>query len=179
MTEIPRRRLNELEGKLLTLYTLSRLNSCTHLQLISFMHETDLMNYFDLQAALVTLVESGQLICENRKGDDLYYLSPEGYEALELFQNRSALSAMHKIDLAAPPFLERMKREREIKATIHHEGGLEYHVLLEIADEKLPLMKLDLCVPTAGIADRFRAAWEANAQDIYDGILSKLSGGEL
>ncbi|HPA61307.1 MAG TPA: hypothetical protein PLS01_07050, partial [Clostridia bacterium] len=60
MAEVPQYRLGEMERKLLTLQALQTLGSCNNLQLIAFMSENDLMNYFELQLSLYELTQRGQ-----------------------------------------------------------------------------------------------------------------------
>ncbi len=178
MTELPKRRLGEVERKLLTLYALRALGPCTNLQLITFMGETEVMNYFDLQTALFELIRGGLADKTALQGDERYCLTPSGEEAIGLFAQRAVTSAAELIDQMAPAYRARWQREREVFAGISHEGKHEYHVSMGISDGEMPLMRLDLSLPTAALAERFRAAWQQEAQGIYDHILSRLSGQE-
>lgn len=179
MAEVPQYRLGELERKLLTLYALSELGPCNNLQLIAFMTENDLMNYFDLQTALYELTQRGQVLKEPVRGDERYTITPEGEQAIGLFVSRLGESALLKVQEAVPAFAEQMRRERELFASISHESRNEYHAQMGIADSGLTLMRLDLSLPTAELADRFRAAWADNAREIYDFIIKRLSGEDL
>ena len=179
MAEIPQYRLGETEGKLLTLYALHELGPCSNLQLISFMAENDLMNYFDVQAALYDLALRGQVIKEKLPGDDRYTITPEGEEAISLFMGRLGDSALTRVELAAPAFREQLRRQRELHADISHEGRNEYHALMDISEGGMRLMHLDLSLPTPELADRFRASWAGKAREIYDFIIKSLSGEEL
>jgi len=177
MAELPVFRLGETERKLLTLFAVSELGSCTNLQLIAFMAENDLMNYFDLQSALYDLTRGGQLQKEPERGDDRYILAPPGGEAIALFSQRVGTSVLEKIRAAAPDYRARLKRERELFAEVSHEGRNEYHARMGVAEGGMRLMSLDLSLPTAELAERFRLAWPDGARDIYDFILSRLSEG--
>jgi len=178
MTDLPKRRLGEVERKLLTLYALRALGPCSNMQLITFMGETEVMNYFDLQTALFELLKGGLLDKTDLQGDERYAMTPSGEAAIELFEARTVASAASLIDEKAPEYKARWQREREVFARISHEGQHEYHVRMGVSDGEMPLMQLDLSLPTASLAERFRAAWEAEAQGIYDHILRKLSGAE-
>lgn len=178
MTELPKRRLGEMERKLLTLYALRALGPCTNLQLITFMGETEVMNYFDLQTALFELIRGGLADKTALQGDELYCLTPSGEEAIHLFAQRAVTSAASVIDDKAPTYRARWRLDREVFARIGHEDKREYHVTMGLTDGDMVLMKLDLSLPTAALAERFRAAWQQEAQGIYDHILSRLSGQE-
>lgn len=179
MAEVPQYRLGELERKLLTLYALSELGPCNNLQLIAFMSENDLMYYFDLQLALYELAQRGQVIREPVQGDERYTITPEGEQAITLFITRLGESALDKVRAAVPAFSEKMRRERELFATISHESRNEYHAQMGIAEGGMELMRLDISLPTAELADRFRAAWADKARAIYDFIIETLSGEDL
>ena len=42
----------------------------------------------------------------------------------------------------------------------------------------MPLMTLDLSLPTAELAARFRDRWMDSAQEIYDFIITRLAGDD-
>ncbi len=178
MAEFPRHRLGDIQRKVLTLHTLRALGECGNLQLISFMVENDIMNYFDLQTALYELRDAGQAARTPQAADDLYQLTPAGEETLNMFLERAPQSLVSRIDEAAPSFRARFDEEREKSARISHEGQNEYHVTMEIMERRMPLMRIDLSLPTAELAARFRDRWPAGAQDIYDFIIKTLAQEE-
>ena len=178
MTELPKRRLGEVERKLLALYALRALGPCSNMQLITFMGETEVMNYFDLQTALYELLVGGLADKQAISGDERYSLTESGEAAIGLFEARALASVTALIDDKAPEYRVRWQREREVFARIGHEGQHEYHVRMGVSDGEMPLMTLDLSLPTAALAERFRAAWQKEARGIYEHILSRLSGGE-
>lgn len=176
MAEIPQFRLGEVESKLLTLHTLHELGPCTNLQLIAFMSQSGIMNYFDLQAALYDLAQRGQVIKEPVRGDDLYTITPMGEEAIGLFLGRLGESVLYKADAAVPAFKEQMRRQNELFSFVSHEGRNEYHAEMGIMEGNMPLIKLDISLPTAELARRFSDSWQSKARDIYDFIFQALSG---
>lgn len=179
VAEVPQYRLGELERKLLTLRALKELGPCNNLQLIALMNQADVMNYFDLQLALFELAGRGQVLKEAVKGDDRYEITPQGEEALGLFIGRLGESLLERLDGAIPAFRERLRKERELLAAVSHEGRNEYHARLGIQEGGMELMRLDISLPTAELAGRFKDAWEHKARDIYDFIIASLSGEDL
>lgn len=179
LAEVPQYRLGELERKLLALHALKELGPCNNLQLIDFMVSQDLMNYFDLQLALHELTGRGQLTREAVQGDERYAITPSGEEAIALFIGRLGDSALTRMDAAIPAFKERLRRERELFAAISHEGRNEYHAKLGVREGSMDLLKLDISLPTAELAGRFKDAWEHRAREIYDFIIERLSGQDL
>ena len=49
---------------------------------------------------------------------------------------------------------------------------------MQINEQKMPLMTLDLSLPTAELAARFRDRWMDSAQEIYDFIITRLAGSD-
>lgn len=176
MADIPQHRLGDVERKVLTLHSLSVLGECGNLQLISFMSQTDIMNYFDLQTALIDLRDAGQVVRTKQTADDLYAITPAGEEALRLFSSHIPDRLLDKVDEAAPRFKAEFLRQRELSSRIIHDGGNEYHVSLQINEQKMPLLSIDLSLPTAELAAAFRDRWQEHAQDIYSFIIRRLGG---
>ena len=69
--------------------------------------------------------------------------------------------------------------QRELFTSISHAGHNEYHTQMGDAEGGMQLMRLDLSLPTAELAERFRAAWPEKAPEIYSFILSRLSGEDI
>ncbi len=176
LTEIPQHRLGDVPRKLLCLYALKVLGPCGNLQLISFMMQTDIMNYFDLQTALYELRDAGQVARTPQTADDLYEITQSGLETLKLFEGRAPQSAMDAIDAQGPEFRRRIHLARERSARITHENHNEYHVQMQVVEQNMPLISIDLSLPTAELAARFRDRWSDHAQDIYDFIIDRLAG---
>lgn len=174
--DLPRHRLGDVERKVLTLHALHALGECGNLQLISFMVENDIMNYFDLQTALYELRDIGQVVRTPHLADDLYQITPAGEEALRLFIDRVPQSMLKKVDDNALAFGAFFHEQREKTARIIHDQHNEYHVSMQIMEKKMPLISIDLSLPTAELAARFRDRWVDNAQDIYDFIIRRLAG---
>ncbi len=177
MAELPTYRLGEVERKLVTLYTLRELGPCTNMQLIAFTAGHGVMNYFDLQLALHDLAGAGLVLRERGASDDVYTLTPGGGDAIALFQERVGSSLIQRVAQAVPGFLAEMKREREMFAQVSHESRSEYRAIMGIRENGMELLRLDVSLPTAEMAERFCGNWAASAREIYDVLIGKLSDG--
>ena len=135
------------------------------------------MNYFDLQTALIDLRDAGQVVRTPQTADDLYAITPAGEEALRLFISHVPQRLLDRADESAPAFREKFDKEREMSSRIVHEGGNEYHVSMQINEQKMPLISIDLSLPTAELAAAFRDRWQSQAQEIYSFIIDRLGGG--
>ena len=63
----PPRRAPADEQRLIVLYSLMNLGPCTETQLLQFLSEMDLTNYFDMMFALNELCDRGQAARQKRK----------------------------------------------------------------------------------------------------------------
>ena len=81
----PPRRAPDNEQKLIVLCCLNRLGPCTELQLLQFLFEYDLMNYFEMMFALNDLCDRGQAARTKKGAGYLYAVTAAGVEALMLF----------------------------------------------------------------------------------------------
>ena len=177
MSHIPRHLLGDVERNVLIPHNAKTLGEFGNLPLIYFMTQTDIMNYFDLQTALFDLRDAGQVVRTPQTADDLYEITQAGEEALLLFSSRVPQSLMDKVDELAPAFKEKFNRQREMSARIVHDNENEYHVSMQINEQKMPLISIDLSLPTAELAANFRDRWEDHAQEIYEFIIERLAGG--
>ena len=84
----PPKRSPEDEQRLIVLYALEQLSPCTELQLLQFLFEYDLMNYFEMMFALNDLCDRGQAARAKAQTGYAYQLTAAGEEALQLFGNR-------------------------------------------------------------------------------------------
>ncbi|HSK69822.1 MAG TPA: DUF4364 family protein [Candidatus Limnocylindria bacterium] len=177
MAELPQYRLGDVERRLVTLYALRELGPCTNLQLIAFTARHGVMNYFDLQLALHDLALAGLILREGGPSGDTFAIAPQGEEAIRLFARRVGSSLLTRVEEAVPAFREEMRRERELFCAVSHEGRSEYHARMGIRENGMDLLRLDLSLPTAEMAERFCAAWAGSAREVYDLLIRRLSGG--
>ena len=84
----PPRRAPADEQRLIVLYSLMNLGPCTETQLLQFLSEMDLTNYFDMMFALNELCDRGQAARQKRKDGTYYMATVAGDEALRLFGKR-------------------------------------------------------------------------------------------
>lgn len=178
MPDIPEHRPSDLEKQMLVLYALDRLGETTNLQLIAFFDKTGIISYFELQPTLYRLRDGGQAAATPISGDYLYRLTEAGRQALNMFESTLPASALHSIDAEAPEMRKRFTAEKQMPARIEHEGGQEYHAVMEVNEQKMNLLRLSLSLPTPELAKRCCDRWGGSAQKIYDFIIETLSAEE-
>ena len=174
MLPIPHALLDESDRKLFTLLALRELGSCTHLQLLYFMVENEIMTYFYLSLALPELVESGHAVKVPHPADSLYQITDAGLEALSFFINRLPHSKVTQIRENAPAWRERFTREKQYAAKLTQSPSGEYIAHLSLVDGNTTLLSLEIPVPERRLADQLTAAWPGHAGDIYQYLMKTL-----
>ncbi len=163
------------EQRTLALYAINLFESITNMQLIDFMSQAQVMNYYDLQAALYDLNENGLVTFRPVLADNLYVLTEEGKQALKLYQQRCAQSFLDKMDEAAQKSKAGYLKERTYSTLVSHEGEKEYHAHMQINEGEHSLLRIDVSLPTATMAKSLCDRWQERAQEVYEAILRILS----
>ena len=174
MLPIPPAMLDKSDRKLYTLLALRELGSCSHMQLLYFMVENDIMTYFDLSLALHELVNEGHAAKIAHPADSLYQITDAGREALSFFVNRLAHSKTTLICEKAPAWRERFDAEKQYAAKVIQNPGGEYVAQLRLVDGTTSILSLDIPAPERRLADQFVNAWPAHAGEIYHYLMNTL-----
>lgn len=174
MLPFPPAMLDEQDRKLYTLLALRELGSASHMQLLYFMVENDIMSYFDLSLALHELVNEGHAAKIAHPADSLYQITDAGLEALSFFVNRLAHSKVQLICEKAPAWRERFNTEKQYSAKVIQNPGGEYVAQLRLVDGTTTVLALDIPAPERKLADRFAEAWPQKAGDIYQYLMNTL-----
>lgn len=104
-----RKHIPESENRLTILYALRALGPATAMELLQFLVENDLMNYFTMQLNLCDLQEQGQLTAAPHPLGDLLTLTQEGEYAIAAFAHRIPVSRRRLMDTQAPGWREQFR----------------------------------------------------------------------
>lgn len=178
MNRMPTHVPSDTQLRMLVLAAMEQLGGATNMQLIAFMAQEELMNYFDLQQMLAKLLEGGFLHRTPLVGDVLYRLTPQGEDAVRLFEDKVPASLIARIREAAPRYAADFRAQREITARVAHEDGQEYHAVLAVNEYNRPIFSVDISLPTATMSKAFCDAWPQRAQEIYEWVMKRLAGGD-
>ena len=174
----PPRRAPDNEQKLVVLFCLTHLGPCTELQLLQFLFEHDVMNYFDMMIALNDLCARGQAARTKKRAGWLYEPTAAGREALKLFGGRIPRSLIAMVEENAPALREKFQQELQAQQTIRQTERGEYEVTLSAVEQEMDMMRLQLSVPTRELANQLAARWPGKAAEIYETVIRLLSEGE-
>ncbi len=170
-----RRHISDTENRLVILYALRRLGPVTGAQLLQFMVELDLMNYFTMQLALSQMEEQGQLTQRAHPLGSLYVLTTAGAYTLDSFAHRIPTSRRQLIDERAESWRARFRGEQLAPADSFPLPDGTYCVRLRLLEENGSLMDIVLLLPAADTPTLVQNRWHTAAQPIYDAVMSALT----
>lgn len=174
----PPRRAPENEQKLMVLECLDKLGPCTELQLLQFLFDNDLLNYFDMMFALNDLCDRGQAARMKKNAGFLYQITVAGQEALTLFGGRVPMSLKTLLSETENEWKARFRQESQSQQQIVQTDRGEYELNLKVVEQEMDMMRLSLSLPTRELADQLAKRWPQKAGKIYDTVIRILSEDE-
>ena len=161
--------------KLIILFMLDRVDfPLTTSQLSQFILDKGYTNYFSFQQALNELEDAGFIQSEQIRNTTQFHLTPEGKEALDMFDYK--ISPAIKDDIYAYFAAEKinLRNEVEIFATYYPAKREEYTVQCTILERKETMLDIKLNVPTLEQATRICDTWQEKSNSIYDYLVRQL-----
>ena len=123
-------------------------------QLLQFLFEYDLMNYFEMMFALNDLCDRGQAARTKKGAGYLYAVTTAGVEALMLFGGRVPPSVYALLKKNGGEWKRRFRREAQNLAEIRQTDRGEYELTLRVVEQDMDMMRLSLSLPTRELADQ-------------------------
>ena len=170
----PPRRAPADEQRLIVLYSLMQLGPCTDTQLLQFLTEQDLSNYFEMMFALNDLCDRGQAVRQKRKNGTYYMATQAGDEALSLFGGRVPQSLKALLAEEGSAWRRRFKNEAQINQAVKQTARGDYELTLTVTEQDTEMMRLHLTVPSREIAYEWMARWPSKASEIYGAVVRAL-----
>ena len=174
----PPRRAPDSEQRLMVLYCLARLGPCTELQLLRFLFENDLLNYFDMMFALNDLCDRGQAARIRKDEGFLYQATDAGREALELFGGWVPNSLQTLLSETEGEWKARFRQETQSQQQITRTERGDYELNLRVVEQDTDMMRLTLSLPTRELADMLAERWPDRAGKIYETVIRILTEDE-
>ena len=171
----PPRRAPDNEQKLIVLCCLNNLGPCTELQLLQFLFEYDLMNYFEMMFALNDLCDRGQAARTKKRAGYLYAVTAAGAEALALFGNRVPASVYALLEKNGRDWKQRFRREAQNLSEITQTDRGEYELKLRVVEQDMDMMTLTVTLPSREMAQQLSDEWPGKASSIYAEIFRMLT----
>lgn len=175
MTLRPPRRIPDDEQRLIVLCALDALAPCTELQLLQFLFEHDLMNYFDMMFALNDLCARGQAVRQKKRAGYLYQPTDAGREALALFGGRVPGSVKALLKETARVWRARFAQEAQYAHQVQQTNRGEYELTLSVVEQEMDMLRLTLSLPSRELANQLAAKWPKKAGEIYETVIRMLT----
>lgn len=171
----PPRRTTEDGQRLIVLYSLMHLGPCTDAQLLQFLSEQDLSNYFEMMFALNDLCDRGQAARQKRKTGTYYMATQAGDEALRLFGGRVPQSLKNVIAEQGETWRRRFRTEAQIGQAVRKTPRGDYELTLTVTEKDTEMMRISLSVPSREIAYAWMDRWPRKASRIYGEVIRALA----
>lgn len=175
MTLHPPRRTPDDEQRLIVLCALQHLAPCTELQLLQFLFEHDIMNYFDMMFALNDLCARGQAVRVKKRAGFLYEVTDAGREALSLFGSRVPRSVKSLLELTGWEWRQRFQEEAHYQQKVEQTNRGEYELTLSVVEQEMDMMRLTLSLPNREMANLLAAKWPKKSAEIYETVIRLLT----
>lgn len=161
-----------LDVKVLILYIMNRvLYPVDSQKIYELCYQDDCLSYFDVQEALPQMVETGHLTVNP---DGTYEITEKGKETCAITEDSVAYPVMQKAQTAVERFNREVRRSSFVKTEIQPRDSGDYSVLLALDDDISNLLSMELMAPSKTQARRMTAAFEKNAETIFQTIMELL-----
>lgn len=166
------------QAKIFILYILSNIGEPQEFTTVNDMVLHDgLVNYFDFSFAFSELIETGQIdtVCRPSDGEPLYFVTDRGREVLEMYEQEMSPDVKDKAYRHAMRVLA-SKRDGVVQKSSIEETDNGWSLCCRIVDKEKTLMETTVFLKDRAYAEQLRDNFDNNAEIIYQGLLSLLSG---
>lgn len=165
---------NSAEIKILICYILSRIKEAVPGQMLAnVLHYEGLANCFEVNEAIASLVESGQLVLDNKE-DDTYKITKSGIDVANTLQTSVPYTVKEKGYLAAFKMLSRFKNSKNTEFEIIKEGNKTY-INCSALDGDSAFLSVKLLVGDESQAAAIKNRFLDKSSSIYSGIIDLIT----
>ena len=164
------------ENKVLILYTLNRIDrEITDTDLFKIISATNNINYFYFRDILVDLVESKLVGTYTKEEQNVYEITPEGKNSLELTIDMLPGIIKLKADNLFKDQLITIADEESISAEFIPENEKDYTVKCKIVENNKTVFEVSTFAGSNEQAKKIADNWRKNAKQIYPKIMNLLN----
>ena len=173
---------DETKAKLLILFFLEQADiPLTRDQLYRAMYENECMDYFMFQQIFYDLEEEGLVAVRPMAFGHAFSMTGRGKETLSLFRESLPNSIREKLTAYAAENRTEFQTETQLVSTMEEQADgsweIGYHIIVE-RQYRYPLgrviLEIRMSLATRSMAQKVRADWGENAEEIYSYLLGKL-----
>ncbi|NLB89828.1 MAG: DUF4364 family protein [Clostridiales bacterium] len=171
------RKSSDTENKLLLLYAIRELKSCTNLQLWQFVTESELMDYLSFQLSLGELVQDGDLMQSPHPIGLLYTVTPSGEKNVLLFDRKIPFSLKTLIRKKALLWKDRFQKEQHYLSDYYKNDEGKYVLHLTLLEHKEPMFHLSLSLPERQNCAYYAKGWPQHSSALYSHFMALFGEG--
>lgn len=162
--------------KLIVLYMLSRVKfPLTNAQISDFLLEREYTNYLTLQQVISELAEARMISQETIRNRTRLWITAEGRETLNYFQNRINYAIKEDIDSYLRENEHVLRNEISVLGDYRYTAKTgEYEARLTATEKDITLIDIKISVPTEEIAKSVCDHWQEKNEEIYQYLTSQL-----
>ena len=164
------------ENKVLILYILNKINrGITDSDLLKIISPINNINYFYFRDLLIDLVESKLVGTYTKEEQNIYEITQEGKNSLELTIDMLPGIIKLKADNIFKQELIAIANEESISAEYIPESENDYTVKCKIVENNKTIFELKIFAGSNEQARKISDNWRKNAKDIYPKIMNLLN----
>ncbi|MDO4484195.1 MAG: DUF4364 family protein [Clostridia bacterium] len=176
---LERRYIPETENRLVILHALEKLGPITEMQLLRFLTELDLMNYFDMKLNLCDMLDRGKLAEEPHPLGALLCITAEGRQLLTDFEKRIPASRREMIDQSTTVWRAAFRREQQTLADVFPLSDGSSCIRLRLLENRSAILDAMITVQEAKPQHQIQQKWLQCSGDLYSAITDSLAQGFL
>lgn len=166
---------DETKAKLLILFFLEQADiPLTRDQLYRAMYENECMDYFMFQQIFYDLEEEGLVAVRPMAFGHAFSMTGRGKETLSLFRESLPNSIREKLTAYAAENRTEFQTETQLVSTMEEQADGSYEVRLMAQERSRVILEIRMSLATRSMAQKVRADWGENAEEIYSYLLGKL-----
>ena len=164
------------ENKALILYILDKVNKpISNTALLKLVLSVENMNYFYFQQFLLDLIDNKYIIDYVVEKENIYELTPDGKQALELVSDLIPGFLKFKVDNNFKDNLQTIENELSISADFIPHSETDYSVKCTIIENNNTLFEIQTFAASREQAKFIADNWKENADTLYPKILEILT----
>ncbi|MCR4685902.1 MAG: DUF4364 family protein [Lachnospiraceae bacterium] len=161
--------------KLIVLYMLDQVDfALTKSQIFDFILEKDYTNYFTLNQAASELIDSGLVESRSIRNSSHLFLTDEGRDTLQCFQNRISDTIKEEISTYFHENELKLRNEVSVLSNYYRVTTGEYVAELIAKEKNAELMNLKISMPSEDAAKAICENWQKKNQEIYGYLMEHL-----
>ena len=161
------------EIRLILLDCISCLGPLTVSELLRFVTEAELMNYFDMQMNLLALQDEGAVTKQPHPLGEMLRVTEQGSYTLNAFVNRIPITAREQIAQLAPLWRQRFREEQSAPSELIRLRDGQYCLHLQLLDEGQLL--LGVLMPVEAYVPQLEVRWRRAAAQAYRRLIILLT----